>query len=862
MAIVWISIWAAGLLLLPGFAIWRLAGPRGLPAALQVAPAFAVSLAVIALIGWLCFLLGVGFDGVKAASIVVVVVAAAGLPLALWYRRRPIAERVLPAWALPAAAAISLVAGLSALYSGPWVSATADTFYHLAAIRAVLQHGTALPQEVFFSAPVSAPDPTSGAWHLALALVSSFSGSDPVTVWRVVNVAVTPLTVLAFFALAIAVARNAIAALIATVLYTVLALNFDFRDAAYPNRFGLLLAWLAIAFALRYVDKGSRRELFVAASAAFAASAVHPLLGPFLLIAMVCATAAAMVVRSTSAHRVELAGAAVGGATLPLLIVNVLTLRIAAPYQAMAVMSPLLVQVIHHPWPWVWPSFWFGNPGIVLGTAFAILLVRLWRAKEVGAGFLIAALLVVPVAALIPLFASSRSGQYLLARVAGVLAPLAWIALGWGVALAIHAVRNRSRMAIPAAAAIVISALAMAPGFYTGTLAQYLLPASSAKSITASRSGDLTVVWRDRLTAIDKLPPSAVILAEPRMAYELAGLTGRVVVGVPLSHTPIQVQAKDGPQRRESALDATQGRLDAIGLAGVIEHYGVTDVLVDMDRTDPAAWAQLASAKILSSIASGYRWQLYRYDPLVLDAYLSLAQQTGPLPDFAASGGGPQPALAGRAIFTRLQSNDAFAGQALLRAASLDSNRTFSRSIELVRGGASQTFALPIPTDAPVGQYQLSIVLGTDHSVALGRFDVGLLYQAEDMGGVVAGDAGGWSTVGGSAYQDGLSAIASRVGSAANQPIPPVAPGSYCISARVYDFGTGEASVIEAGVGGAVARLSWSGSIPGMRWVRGMIVLNRPGGRLGMRLLQRGQSALSVDSLELDPLVEGQCSSG
>lgn len=862
MAIVSISIWAAALVLLPGLVIWRLAGPRDLPAALQLAPAFALSLAVIALIGWSCFVLGAGFKGVKTALLAVIVLSAIGLPISFRFRRAAAAARVLPGWVLPAAVVLSLAAALSALYTGPWLSATADTFYHLAAIRAVLLHGTALPQEVFFSTPVSAPDPTSGAWHLALALVSSFSGSDPVTVWRVVNVAVTPLTVLAFFALAIAVTRNAIAALIATALYTVLALNFDFRDAAYPDRFGLLLAWLAIAFALRYVENGSRRELLVAATAAFAASAVHPLLSPFLLIAMVCATAAAIVVRSPSATRFAFAAIAVGGAALPLLMVNLLTLRIAAPLQALAVMSPLLVPVIHHPWPWVWPSFWFGNPGIVLGTAFAILLVRLWRAKEVGAGFLIAALLVVPVAALIPLFASSRSGQYLLARVAGVLAPLAWIALGWGLALAIHAIRSRSRMATPAAAVIVVSALAIAPGFYTGTLAQYLLPASSAKSITASRSGDLTVVWRDRLAAIDRLPQSAVILAEPRMAYELAGLTGREVVAVPLSHTPIQVQAKDGPQRRESALDATQGQLDAFGLAGVIEHYGVTDVLVDMDRTDPTAWAQLATAGILSPIASGNRWQLYSYDPLMLDGYLNLPQQAGPLPDFAASGIGPQPALAGRAVFARLQSNATLAGQAVLQAEALDSNRTFSRRIEVAGGGASQTFALPIPTDAPVGHYQLSIELGANPSVALGRFDVGLLYQAEDMGGVVAGDASGWSTVGSSAYQDGLSATASQIGSAANQPIRTLAAGNYCISARVYDYGTGETSVLEAGVGGAVARLSWSGSAPGMRWVRGAIVLDRPGGQLGMRLLQRGQKAVIVDSLELDPLVEGQCTSG
>ena len=83
MAIVSISIWFAALLLLPGLVIWRLVGPRDLPSALQVAPAFALSLAVIALIGWLCFVLGAGFNGVKAASIAVIVLSAIGLPISL-----------------------------------------------------------------------------------------------------------------------------------------------------------------------------------------------------------------------------------------------------------------------------------------------------------------------------------------------------------------------------------------------------------------------------------------------------------------------------------------------------------------------------------------------------------------------------------------------------------------------------------------------------------------------------------------------------------------------------------------------------------------------------------------------------------
>ncbi len=240
MTLAWITVWSAALLLWPGFVIWRLAGPRGLPWPLQIAPAFGLSLAVISVLGWSGHLLGLGFAGVRASSLVVLVLATLLSPIALWRRVTP--EPIKPGWTLWAGVAIAMAAGLSALYSGTWLSLTADTFYHLAAIQSVLVHGTALPQEVFFSSPVLAPDPSSGSWHLALALVSNLAGADPVMVWRAMTVAMAPVTVLAFFILAHSISRSGIAAVISTALYVVLALSLDFRSAANPNRFGLLLA--------------------------------------------------------------------------------------------------------------------------------------------------------------------------------------------------------------------------------------------------------------------------------------------------------------------------------------------------------------------------------------------------------------------------------------------------------------------------------------------------------------------------------------------------------------------------------------------------------------------------------------------
>jgi hypothetical protein len=816
-------------------------------------------MAVIALVGWSGFVLGIGFNGVRAVLIGVVAIAAVGLPITLWYRRPAAGEPISPRWTLWAAVGIAVAAALSALYSGPWLNGTADTFYHLAAIRSITEHGTALAQEVFFSTPVPAPDPTSGAWHLALALVSNLSGQDPVSVWTVMTVALPPLTGLAFFALALSITRNGTAALIACGLYMVLSLSFDFRAAAYPNRFGLLLAWLAVAFVMRFVENGSWRELFVAAPIAFGASAVHPLLSPLLMIVLACGVAAAILVRSPSWTRITVAAAVVGAAALPLLLVNASTLNGAPPYVAMAVTSALPLRTIHHPWNWVWPSFWLFNAGVALGTAFAVSLVRLWRAKDVGAGLMVAVVLVIPAAAVTPFFATTHSAQYLLARVAGVLAPLLWLSWGWGLALAIGALRRR--VTVPVVAVLLVSAVAIGTSFYVGPLARYRLPVSSPTSFAASRSTDLTVLWRDRLAAIDELPGSAVLLAEPKMAYAVAGLTGTEVVAVPLSHAPHQTEVIDGPQRRTDALDAVQGRLDSTSLAGVIEHYGVTDVLVDTAQTDAAAWAQLANAEILSPIASGANWRLYRYEPQMLDGYLNLPTQEGPGPDLARSGVGPQIAVAGRAVFARLQWNESAAGSARLQADSVGPGGTFGRTVEIGGAGSSETLALPIPSDEAAGQYRLSLILSGGRSLPLGEFEVGRLYQAEDMGGIVAGASSGWTIVGSLTYEGDLAAITSDQGSVAQQAIPPVAAGSYCLAVRVYDSGSNQPNVLEVGLGDARAQVSWSGSVAGVRWLRTPISLDRTGGQLEFRLMQRGQRTVAVDALEFYPLVAGECAS-
>jgi hypothetical protein len=320
--------------------------------------------------------------------------------------------------------------------------------------------------------------------------------------------------------------------------------------------------------------------------------------------------------------------------------------------------------------------------------------------------------------------------------------------------------------------------------------------------------------------------------------------------------------AFDGAARRVDATDAVQGRLDSASLAGVIEHYGVTDVLVDTDRTGPGAWAQLASAQILVPIASGDRWRLYSYDPRLLDQYLNLPTQSGPGPELAFSGVGPQQVQAGRAVFARLEWNHGASGNARLQADALGSTASYSRTIDAGNVGATATLALPIPSDAPIGQYRLSVVTAGGKTLGLGQFEVGHSYQAEEMGGVTADGAGGWTIVGGPAYEGGAAAGATIPQSSTHQTIRPIEAGSFCVGARVYDDGSGRSNALQVALGGGTATLTWSGPAAGVRWVSAPLTLGRAGGQLETRLIARGQAAVVVDALAIYPLVAGSCSIG
>jgi hypothetical protein len=331
-----VSVAAAAVLFLPGWLLvhasrWELV--RGVRLA-EIPLAFALSIAIVSVLGVSASLVGLGLG--TLLQVIIAIDALALLRIAVLAGRQGLRRTgSLPEWAVsPAEAAIAgfaVVAAGAAAWAGVWFSRTADTFYHMAAVRRLLHEDDVLVSKLIYadSARGDLPaglDPTSGTWHLALALVAKASGLDIVTVWTLLPPLMALLLVLAFYTLAVVLFQNRWWALAATVIQFTLFVNMDFRTSLYPNVISKALLWVALAAAFRYLSDGDRRGFAVAGVVAFSLASVHMFaVELYLLSLVVLAAAAALLVRWRShlfvdLRRLALLAAAGGLAALPIVV--------------------------------------------------------------------------------------------------------------------------------------------------------------------------------------------------------------------------------------------------------------------------------------------------------------------------------------------------------------------------------------------------------------------------------------------------------------------------------------------------------------------------------------------------------------
>lgn len=125
-------------------------------------------------------------------------------------------------------------------------------------------------------------DPTYGynIWHLAIALLSSTSGIDPIQIWNFVSVLLTPIIILSFYTFAKALFSHKETALICSLLFLLYyGINqglWLFRVSAYNvvvNNF--LLFPIALTLAFKYLRENKVFYLFLSCLLGFTIATIH-----------------------------------------------------------------------------------------------------------------------------------------------------------------------------------------------------------------------------------------------------------------------------------------------------------------------------------------------------------------------------------------------------------------------------------------------------------------------------------------------------------------------------------------------------------------------------------------------------------
>lgn len=547
---------AAAFLVVPGLGIaWGLGRTAGWGISEIIAAAFALTLAVVEVVSLLAYHLGASLVGVL--TICGIVFLALGIASVLLRRRDASVEAGWQGLVLAGLAAVAAIA------ERPWFSQSADTFYHLAAVRSLLVFNRPMVTDPFYATSTRTLDPTSGVWHTALACISKATGLDPVWLWPGATAVGAALTTLAFFALVRSVAKDG-AATVATLGFVVLGLGADLRSFAYPNHMALACMLLALAGVVRLMERPTFADgvltavaLVSTVSLHLAAAATVVLVASFLVVLLFASTLVQRAKGSADwSPLVALGAVAVAAAAVsaPVLLPKAAT--VAASSLAGFDAADVLAQTWSIPGTALRlaaPSMASGTVGLCLaglpiGLVAAVVAFRDGDRRALGVcaiALLPAALLVDPLVTPILL----RQSPYMVLRVAMLLGFTTFVAVGW--ALSSASLRHVTPRLLLAALALAVATWGAVQPLY-GNL--FEAPQTNQVGFAASRLNDIRALWGSgSLAEMGRQVGSnyPVIASDPFTSYYLAGLLPAGVIAVPPTHSPLIFTSSDYASRVE-----------------------------------------------------------------------------------------------------------------------------------------------------------------------------------------------------------------------------------------------------------------------------------------------------------------------
>ena len=669
--ILWLSHarWAVRAGLQKGGSIW-----------LAIPSSFGLSITLISLLGWAGFFLHLGFYQVETSFLVIVGLLSVAAFVKGWFNRSTLLQKMntvlhgphpkMDRWEYLSVGFV-LVVFFLAWYSGSWFSNTADSINHIAAVRSIIRFDNPVPKQIYWPNPVNGMDPTFGTWHLALAIWLTVSGLDFFNMWLIATILVSPIIVWTFIVFAFELTHSKPAAFISAVLYFLVGLSGDFRTAAQPNNMGKILFWLAFVFIIlgvsAYTTKDKRQGLLFTVTAALFAwtnPAIHQQYAPVLLGITVPALAIAFILDFYKPFqaKLHLPGAknyswqaiirvclmVIPFATVGVLVRLAYTLSDKSPLTATAtqaiVQTPLISLILSD--LSVWFNSWLSV--ITIASILSVLLIFSLSKAHIGTIFLVVGGIIIPAFVILTSLIIGRGGLiYATFLRLTVLTPsFLYIGLGLQIvflfpillkALAHLFSFEELRLHYTIVVfAIILAAIANSIVNPRGGIFSIYSPVSSYETrLTVSQDGNLFSKRKEAIAFFDSLPQETTVLADSGVSYEMAGITGRIFIGLPSQHTPLQ-EKEINALTYQDVNDFMSGVINNRQMGDILMKNDIRYIYVDRTRYNgPIAWQRLPKLPFLDEVAGdGETWCIYQVNREKLVTYIDLFDKIDQSADF------------------------------------------------------------------------------------------------------------------------------------------------------------------------------------------------------------------------------------
>lgn len=534
----------------------------GLGVAAALAGAFAVSVALASVVMLAGSALGLSLLG-GATAYLVGGVAVSALSLRLM-RGCPRLDPDVPAlW-------LGGLAVMCALIQRPWFKTSADTFYHLAAARSLIERNALVVTDPFHGTAVSVADPSSGVLHTMMAMVSRLTGGDMAWLFPGWTILGAIVLVMSFYALVRRLAGVRWAATAGAAGYLVANQFLDFRAAGYPNRISMALVFFGILMLADVLETPKWTGAVAVVVAAVAVSAVHVGDAEFFFIAAAAiafwAVADAIIDRvRTGVWSPRNAGAVVGTlllagvASAPFVLAKFGVVSSSSMVDTASAVSRLdLFQL--GPFVVTRPDRFYDG-GIVtffLVSALAVLAggwAVLRREKMALVTFALCSLPLLllldpPVTTL-----AVRLSFYNLGRIAALLGFTLFIGIAWALGRPDDDGGRKQALALGAVSLFAAAWISVAYLQTTWTTTVGAVRARMNVSVWSSRGSDIRESWDEATLAQVRAvfgSSAPMIAADPETAYLFSALVNVRVVAVPAPHSPLAVETVSGEARREA----------------------------------------------------------------------------------------------------------------------------------------------------------------------------------------------------------------------------------------------------------------------------------------------------------------------